>query len=342
MMLTLRSVPVFLAAMIAVWVGGSGSAFAEYSLCNKTSYVISAAIGYEDGQRLSTRGWWRLRPGQCQLVLNEQVRDARYFVYAEALPAHRGKQKTWSGDVPLCVEESGFFTLRNQAACQTDARRQRFFSAVDVSDATDGDWRTDFTEEQDFSVISARAAGMQRLLNDLGYDVGDVDGNPGRRTQLELQKFKREYELSGSDDDEVVDALVRLALERETKLGLFMCNDTEEPVWAALAERVEPESEAYEARGWWRLEAESCSKVIKDELGSDHYYVYAALDTDGGDLPLDAADRTFCVSPVKFEIEGAADCEAEGFRAALFKRVEIGDAKSWTYRFRRDAFAEAR
>jgi len=337
MMLTLRTVIASLIAFAAL----CGAARAEYSLCNKTSYVISAAIGYEDGERLSTRGWWRLRPGQCQVVLNEQVREARYFVYAEALQAHRGKQRVWSGETPLCVEETGFFTLRNQAACRDDPRRQRFFSAVSVTAESKGDWRTDFTEELDFSVISARAAGMQRLLTDVGYDVGEVDGNPGRKTQLDLAKFKRENEIApGASDDQVVDALVRLALERSAKLGLFFCNDAEQPVWGALAEQVDPD--AYEARGWWRIEAESCVRVIKDDLPSDHYFVYGVMEDEARDRPIADFDREFCVSPVKFEIDGEADCEAEGFQTAGFKRIEIGDAKSWTHRFRADAFAEAR
>ncbi|MEL6363392.1 MAG: DUF1036 domain-containing protein [Pseudomonadota bacterium] len=315
-----------------------GTAAAEYSLCNKTSYVLSAAIGYEDGQRMSTRGWWRLRPGQCQVVLNEQVREGRYFVYAEAIAAHRGNQRTWSGETPLCVEESGFFTLRNQAACQTDPRRQRLFSTVEVSDADNGDWRTDFHEELDFSVVSAEAAGLQRLLSDVGYDVGAIDGAAGRRTQLALASFRRDNKIaSGTPENEVVDSLIRIAMERESKLGFFMCNDTPSSVWGAVAEPVD--EEGYRSRGWWRIDGESCVKVMKGELASDHYYVYGLLEGDDVDTPTIDSDREFCVSPVTFEIDGEADCDAEGFETASFKRIEIGDAKSWTFRFRPDVFA---
>ncbi len=327
----LLSIATGFAAMLA-------NAAAEYSLCNKTSYVLSAAIGYEDGQRLSTRGWWRLRPGQCQVVLNEQVREGRYFVYAEAIPAHRGEQATWSGEQPLCVEETGFFTLRNQAACQADPRRQRNFSVVDVSEAESGDWRTDFHEETDFSVVSAEAAGLQRLLNDLGYDAGPVDGAIGRRTQLELARFKREQKIpSDATDTDVVDALIRLALERESKLGFFVCNDASTPIWAAIAEPVD--ADAYRSRGWWYVDAESCTKVMKDDLASDHYYVYAVMERDDEDFVMEGGERALCISPVEFEIDSEADCDAEGYEVANFKRIELGDAKSWTHRFRADVFS---
>ncbi len=93
---------------------GAGAAEAKYSLCNKTSYTLSAAIRYVDGDRLATKGWWRLRPGQCKVVLTDPTTPGRYFVYAEGIPGHRGAMRSWSGDNSLCVEPSGFFFLRNQ------------------------------------------------------------------------------------------------------------------------------------------------------------------------------------------------------------------------------------
>ena len=124
---------IVLAALLTVFVSAAAtSAEAKYSLCNKTSYTLSAAIGYVDGDRLAPRGWWRLRPGQCKVVLTEQTNPGRYFVYAEAIPGHRGEKRAWSGETPLCVEESGFFNLRNQEVCRDDPSRQRAFFFVVV------------------------------------------------------------------------------------------------------------------------------------------------------------------------------------------------------------------
>ncbi|MEO1014980.1 MAG: DUF1036 domain-containing protein, partial [Pseudomonadota bacterium] len=123
----------------------TGAAQAKYSLCNKTSYVVSAAIAYVDGDRLATRGWWRLNPGQCKVVLTETTNPGRYFVYGEAIEGHLGPLRSWSGDTPLCVEPSdGYFNLRNQDVCKEDPSRRRDFFTVDVTDKANGSWRTDF------------------------------------------------------------------------------------------------------------------------------------------------------------------------------------------------------
>ena len=155
---------------------------AKYSLCNKTSYVLSAAVGYVDGDRLATRGWWRLRPGQCKVVLTEQTNPGRYFVYAEAIPGHIGDLRTWSGDTALCVENSGFFNLRNQEVCRDDPLRQRKFFDVDVTEKAGGNWQTDFAEADNYTVYSAEVAGVQRLLSDIGKFKGRIDGAMGRET----------------------------------------------------------------------------------------------------------------------------------------------------------------
>ena len=151
------------------------SAKAEYSFCNKTSYALSAAIGYVDEGRMVTRGWWRLRAGQCKVVLTEDINPGRYFIYAEAIPGHIGKLKTWSGETPLCIENNDAFTLRDQDVCSSDPRRQRDFFAVDVNEDSDGSYRTEFAEEINFNVYEAEVAGLQRLLRDVGYEVRRID-----------------------------------------------------------------------------------------------------------------------------------------------------------------------
>jgi len=135
----------FLFLVILTCISATG-ANAKYSFCNKTSYALSAAVGYVDGDRLATRGWWRLRPGQCKVVLTEQTNPGQYFVYAEAIPGHKGELRTWSGDTGLCVENFGFFNLRNQEVCRDDPLRKRKFFDVNVTEEANGNWQTDFAE----------------------------------------------------------------------------------------------------------------------------------------------------------------------------------------------------
>ena len=328
---------VFLIAVIVMVFGASG-AQAKYSFCNKSSYALSASIGYVDGDRLATRGWWRLRPGQCKIVLTEQAKPGRYFVFAEAITGHKGPLRKWSGETALCVENSGFFNIRNQDVCRDDPLRQRRFFDVEVTDEASGNWQTDFTEARNYTVYSAEVAGVQRLLNDVGLDAGRIDGAMGRATQRMLAKYRKDKGLpDGSGiDDEVIDALIEDANAREAKLGFFYCNKTEDPVWGAISE---PDGDdVYLSKGWWRLEPGACAKIIKGELSSDHYYVYGVIEEGAEEKRLAGGDKTFCVNAVMFETKSDLTCADQDLDEAVFRRVEIGGSPSATFDFQPNMF----
>ncbi len=324
---------------LLLFVCGAGAADAKYSFCNKSSYALSAAIGYVDGDRLATRGWWRLRPGQCKVVLTEQAKPGRYFVFAEAIPGHKGPLRTWSGDTALCVENNGFFNLRNQDVCRDDPLRQRKFFNVEVTEAAGGAWQTDFTEASTYTVYSAEVAGVQRLLSDIDIDAGRVDGAMGRTTQRALANYRRSKGLSDgySIDDEVIDALIEDANGREAKLGLFHCNKTDNPVWSAVAEQNEGES--YRSKGWWKLEPGDCAKILKGALEKDHYYVYGVMETPGGDFQLTGGEKAFCVNTVMFNAADDLSCTDQSLEEASFRRIEIGGAQSLNFDFTPEMFA---
>ena len=318
----------------------TAGAQAKYSLCNKTSYALSAAIGFVDGDRLATRGWWRLRPGQCKVVLTEQTNPGRYFVYAEAIPGHRGPTRTWSGETPLCVENFGFFSLRNQEVCRDDALRQRKFFDVDVTEAAGGNWQTDFAESSNYTVYSAEVAGVQRLLNDIGRKVGRVDGAMGRTTQNAVVAYRKEKGLTqaSSIDDELIDALIEDTNVREAKLGFFYCNKTDSSVWTAIAEPND--SENYDSRGWWKIEPGDCSKIIKGELARDHYYVYGVIEEGVNERSLAGGEKAFCVNAIMFAVKNDLSCADQELEEATFRRIEIGSATSATFEFTSEMFTD--
>jgi uncharacterized membrane protein len=326
-----------LLATALVSFAGSG-AEAKYSLCNKTSYALSAAIGYVDGDRLATRGWWRLRPGQCKVVLTEQTNPGRYFVFAEGIPGHRGPMRTWSGETPLCVEASGFFNLRNQEVCRDDPARQRNFFDVEVTPAAGGNWQTDFAEAANFTVYSAEVAGVQRLLYDIGRNTGNIDGSLGRETQRLLAAYRKENALGegSSIDDELIDALIEDANGREAKLGFFYCNKTDTELWTAIA--IPGDNDVYNSRGWWKLQPAECAKIVKGQLTRDHYYVYALVEDGRDERRLAGGDRAFCVNAVKFDVEGGSACAEQDLEEAIFRRVDVGGAASSTFDFMPDMF----
>ncbi len=318
---------------VVTLIGAAQTAEAKYSLCNKSSYALSAAIGYVDGDRLATRGWWRLRPGQCKVVLTERTNPGRYFVYAEAIPGHQGPLRTWSGETPLCVENYGFFNLRNQEVCRGDPLSQRKFFEVDVTEKAGGNWQTDFAEASNYTVYSAEVAGVQRLLKDVGQNVSRIDGAMGRSTQSALAAYRREKGLTDANsiDDELIDTLIEDANAREAKLGFFYCNKTDNAVWAAIAEPQDDET--YVSKGWWKLEPGGCSKILKGELARDHYYVYGAIENGIEESRLSGGAKTFCVKAVMFNAKNELGCNEQELEEAAFRRVDIGGAPSATFEF---------
>jgi uncharacterized membrane protein len=325
---------VFWAALTALAFAASGVE-AKYSFCNKTSYALSAAIGYVDGDRLATRGWWRLRPGQCKVVLTEPTNPGRYFVYAEAVPGHRGPLRAWSGDTPLCVEQSGFFNIRNQDVCRDEPVRQRNFFGVEVTRAAAGNWLTDFTEAATYTVFSAQVAGVQRLLTDLGRGALNIDGAPNRETQRLIVGYRKDKNLpeTADIDDELIDALIEDANSRDAKLGFFYCNKSTSTLWTAIAVPGGGQGAVYQSKGWWRLEPQQCAKIVKGELAVDHFYVYALVEDGQNERRIAGGDRAFCINAVKFQIDNAQSCADQEFDEAVFRRVDIGGAVSATFEF---------
>ena len=328
-------------ATLFILVVQTGTAEAKYSLCNKTSYALSAAIGYVDGDRLATRGWWRLRPGQCKVVLTEPTDPGRYFVYAEGIPGHAGPLRAWSGQTPLCVENAGFFNLRNQDVCRDDPSRQRNFFDVEVTAAAKGDWQTDFAEAANYTVYSAEVAGVQRLLQDLGFAIGRIDGSLGRETQANLGKYRREKSLGDGAkiDDDTIDALIDDANAREAKRGFFFCNKAEAPVWSAIAYREG--EDLYESKGWWLVDPGDCAKILKGELAQDHYYVFGVVDQGRNEKRLSGGDKAFCTNAVRFEIVNDAPCANQDYDEAVFRRINVGGASTATFDFENDMFVSS-
>ncbi len=327
---------IILFSLLAFLFSSVGAA-AKYSLCNKSSYTLSAAIGYVDGDRLATRGWWRLRPGQCKVVLTEQVNPGRYFVYAEGIPGHKGPLRTWSGETQLCVENDGFFNLRNQEVCREDPLRQRKFFDVEVTGGGGG-WQTDFSEASTYTVYSAEVAGVQRLLNDIGLKAGGVDGALGRATQRVIANYRKSKGLTEGTgiDDELIDSLIEEANSREAKLGFFYCNKTDSTVWSAIAT---PEEEGrYQSKGWWKLDPGNCAKILKGELSEDHYYVYGVIEEARAERRLAGGDMSFCVNTIMFSVDNELSCADQDLDEAIFRRIEIGGSPSATFDFMPDMF----
>ena len=72
------------AAAISLFVS-SLPAFADLKLCNRMSYVVEAAIGIDDKAATATRGWFRIDPAACRVVLQGALTADRIRMNARAL-----------------------------------------------------------------------------------------------------------------------------------------------------------------------------------------------------------------------------------------------------------------
>jgi uncharacterized membrane protein len=183
-----------LSLSIAAWL--PASARADLQLCNRTSYVVETAIGIEDKGAAATRGWFRLDPGQCRLVMQGNVEAERVYVHARALEVYGVSPMPQAGHAELCIQE-GAFLIAGARHCGGRGQRLARFTEVKPSETSDG-LTTTLAEEADYEPAQARLAGIQRLLVVAGYDANPIDGVEGKKTEAALSQFLKERKL-GAD-----------------------------------------------------------------------------------------------------------------------------------------------
>lgn len=318
-----------LAALAAVASFGalvlSGSAVAQqqqrapngWQICNETTYVLEAATGRPDGRSIQVQGWTRLRPGECRVAVGAPLARGTHYLYARTSSAHRGGRQQWTGDARLCVDPTRQFQIENPPRC-TDSYEERRFRRVQINKRDS--WRTSFSEANQYSQSRSRQLGLQRLLEDAGFDVREGRGGVDpRRIAAAIAQFRTTARLAPSaSQDQLIDALETAARRRAGQVGLTLCNRTRGRVWTAIARR---RGEGWESRGWWALAPAGCVRTIDEVLIQEVYYVYASLDSPNGPRYLAAGGEPFCTSPARFAILGREHCDTRYYQTALFTRI---------------------
>ncbi|MGH6949722.1 MAG: DUF1036 domain-containing protein, partial [Vitreimonas sp.] len=306
-----------------------------WQICNETSFVLEAAAGRPEGRSIQVHGWTRLRPGECRLAVGAPLARGTHYLYARTSTAHRGGRRQWGGDAVICVDPARTFNIENPPRC-TDAYEARRFRRVQINKRDS--WRTSFSEATTYSQARARQAGLQRLLEDAGYDlrVGRRSSDPRRIAQA-IAQFRASARLApNASGDELIDALEAAARRRAAQVGLTLCNRTQGRVWTAVGRR---RSEGWESRGWWPLNPDSCVRTIDDVLTDDRYYVYASLETNEGPRFLGAGEA-FCTSPARFAILGRTNCERRYYQTALFSPIRARDRSGLVVEFEERDFLD--
>ena len=311
-----------LALAVCLFAGEAEAQAAKgWSVCNETSRIVELSTGRPVNQSIVVEGWTRVRPGECRRVLDAPlVSGQNYYLYGRTSRAHRGGIKSWTGDFPFCVDSQGAFSLESIPNCSAMGLETRKFQPILIESKTS--WTTTLKETQLWTRATAQSAGIQRLLDDAGVETATIDGYIGRRTRSAIREFLQAQNLpNDATDDELIDYLEQVAIERSRNIGLSLCNRTENRLWTAIARR---RGEGWESRGWWRLEAGSCERVIDQALISTEHYVFAEMEADQGRKILaPATSELFCMSPSQFAILGKDDCEKRFMDEAPFRETAV-------------------
>lgn len=310
---------------------------AALEFCNRSSYLLDAASAHGVDEGYLVQGWFKLNPGECKTVVPENLGDGEYYAFARTRPAHGASRRLTSGDRMLCIDTTDFsFVSAN--GCTDRGLQKVEFARI----STDGrkDWTATFSESGNYDNKRARIAGTQRLLRELGYEPGSVDGFSGGRTTRAIKDFQK---ANGLKNDGAVNAKLFAALEaageqRQRRSGFHFCNDTQLLVWAAIGYR---QSDEWRSSGWIRVPAGNCAPAMTSALEEPIYYAYAEAVTDGGDVATRndvpmvwGGDRSFCTKPTRFFIRGRTNCAARGYDEVPFQEVDVSGQETHTMRLR--------
>jgi len=300
-------------------------AHADLKLCNHMSYVIEAAIGIDDKAATATRGWFRIDPAACRVVLQGTLAADRILLNARALPVYGASPIPQNGGDTLCIAPENFViaAARQCRSGQTPAP----FTQITPTTADDGNQVAYLAEDSDYDDEQARLAAIQRLLVIAGYDAAPIDGVDGPKTQAALAAFLKSRGLA----PDVVQspnffATMIEAVQAPSSTGLTWCNDTPHKVMAAVAT---DDGKTVTSRGWYRIEPGKCLHPDVTGQPKQIFSFAEAVDADNRaiklkDKPLNwGGAKQFCTRESKFEINDQGDCGSRGLAAIGFTPVDM-------------------
>ncbi|HWL21129.1 MAG TPA: DUF1036 domain-containing protein [Bradyrhizobium sp.] len=122
----LRLPPALAVVALCLW---SGSAKADFRLCNNTSSRVGIALGYKDAEGWTTEGWWNVSSRSCETLLKGTLVARFYYIYA--LDYDRGGE--WSGQAFMCSRDKEF-TIKGTENCLTRGFDRTGFFEVDTGE----------------------------------------------------------------------------------------------------------------------------------------------------------------------------------------------------------------
>lgn len=115
----LGAVLVFIGACLCL----PGQAQAGLRVCNGSVDLVNIAIGYETDDGLRTEGWWTITSNACSQVLQEPLKNARYYLHV----ADGFGESRLGGDITLCIREEKFVLYDGDQCWQRGLIEADFF-----------------------------------------------------------------------------------------------------------------------------------------------------------------------------------------------------------------------
>ncbi|MGY3428478.1 putative membrane protein [Bradyrhizobium sp. F1.13.4] len=236
------------------FVFSSAPAFADLKICNRMSYVVEAAIGIDDKAATATRGWFRIDPATCRVVVQGTLSADRILLNARALGVYGASPIPQNGSDTLCVAQDNF-VIAAARQCRS-GQTQAAFTQITPTQGADGNFVAYLAEDSEYDDEQARLAGIQRLLVIAGYDAAPIDGVDGPKTQGALAAFLKSRGLSSDilSSPNFFKTMVD-AVQTPSATGLTWCNDTTHKVMAAVAT---DDGKSVTSRGWYRIDPKTC------------------------------------------------------------------------------------
>lgn len=125
--------------LVAALIEGAKAEQAKFGLniCNKTSYLVWAAVAVSTDDDDISNGWIRVAPGACAKAVKDKLDDKPYYVYAEAtdkngaVAMRDGRRLIWSGREAFCTKTTRF-EIEGREACATRGYDERPFMRVNT------------------------------------------------------------------------------------------------------------------------------------------------------------------------------------------------------------------
>jgi uncharacterized membrane protein len=315
-----------LAAAAVSFLASAMPALADLKLCNRMSYVVEAAIGIDEKAATATRGWFRIDPAACRVVVQGTLTADRILLHARVLGVYGASPIPQNGNDTLCIAQDNFViaAARQCRSGQTPAP----FTQITPSKTDDGNLVAYLAEDAEYDDEQARLAGIQRLLVIAGYDAAPIDGVDGPKTQAALAAFLKNRGLPSDvvQSQNFFSTMIE-AVQSPSSTGLTWCNDTPHKIMAAVAT---DDGKAVVSRGWYRIDPGKC--LHPDVTGQPRqvFSFAEAVDAENRtvrykDKPLNWGGSTqLCTRENKFETSEHGDCSSRGFSATGFAAVDIG------------------